>query len=319
VRGNLPPALGRQEPSGPLRLSQTGLYRNLATRELAPGVQPFKPQFELWSDGADKQRWVLLPAGQKIDTRNMDRWRFPIGTRLWKEFAKAGKRLETRLMFKRAEPDFNDEGWDMMTFVWDDGETEATLVEGGVASARGTGHEVPRQIDCKRCHRTEFERPMGFSAIQLSGPGPGLRLRQLVEQGWLSHPPPSPDGYTVPGNATARAALGYLHANCGGCHAPDTDTFRDIDMSLHLEVGKLSAVLQTPTYLTSANKATTTPKAGGRGRIRLKPGVPAESEIINRMSIRFVDPESLQMPPLGSHQIDTAGRQVVSDWIKGLP
>src|SRR5262245_34989426 len=69
-----------QTAAFPERLSETGLYSNLAAGELAPGVFAYTPAFELWSDAALKQRWILLPAGQQIDTSNMDEWRFPQGT-----------------------------------------------------------------------------------------------------------------------------------------------------------------------------------------------------------------------------------------------
>src|SRR5947209_1575763 len=50
----------------PMLLSQTGLYANIATGDLAPGVIAYEPQFGLWSDGATKKRWIKLPPGSKI-------------------------------------------------------------------------------------------------------------------------------------------------------------------------------------------------------------------------------------------------------------
>ena len=58
----------------------------------------FTPQFELWSDQADKSRWVYVPECDAIDTSDMDDWSLPVGTRLWKEFVVDGKRVETRLL-----------------------------------------------------------------------------------------------------------------------------------------------------------------------------------------------------------------------------
>ncbi len=72
--------------SGPMKLSQTGLYADFAARTLSPGVISFVPRYQLWSDGADKQRYLLLPPGSTIDTTEMDHWVFPIGTKAWKEF-----------------------------------------------------------------------------------------------------------------------------------------------------------------------------------------------------------------------------------------
>src|SRR5687767_4958187 len=73
-------------------LGSTGLFSDLATEQLSPGVRAYRPRYELWSDGAEKRRWILLPEGERIDTSNMDDWVFPVGTKLWKEFSRDGTR-----------------------------------------------------------------------------------------------------------------------------------------------------------------------------------------------------------------------------------
>ena len=98
--------LDRWRRSLPPMLSATGLYVDGSTDELAPGVHPYEPRYVLWSDGADKQRYLFIPEGSQIDTADMDEWRFPVGTKVWKEFSRDGKRLETRLFWK-TEPN----GW----------------------------------------------------------------------------------------------------------------------------------------------------------------------------------------------------------------
>ncbi len=57
-----------------LDLSCAGLYSDFASKTIAPGVVQYAPGLQLWSDGAIKTRWIQLPAGQKIDTSNMDEW-----------------------------------------------------------------------------------------------------------------------------------------------------------------------------------------------------------------------------------------------------
>lgn len=322
-RMGLPPLIDATVPSGlvPTLLSQTGLYASTAQKTLAPGVEAFAPTYTLWSDGADKYRYLRLPddTSLKIDNADMNRWRYPVGIKLWKEFRKDGKRIETRLLWKRAEPSPNDVGWEMQTYVWKDDESDAVLTTTGVVGARGTDHDVPRQIDCNRCHRIEFEAPIGFAALQLSGDGTGVRLRDLVSRGRLTTAVAAPDSFAPPGDAATKAALGYLHANCGGCHAPDSLVFPDVNMSLRLEIGKLASLQTTPTYLTTVNQMTTSVKAGARGRVRVKPGEPSNSEIWVRMGIRMVGPESLMMPPLGSHTVDATSRQLIANWIMSLP
>src|SRR4051812_6813468 len=84
----------------PILLSQTGLYADIGSELVADGVLPFAPAFPLWSDGADKRRYVFLPPGQVIDSSRMDSWGFPEGTKLWKELTRDGVRIETRLLQK---------------------------------------------------------------------------------------------------------------------------------------------------------------------------------------------------------------------------
>src|SRR5688572_22461093 len=85
----LPPA-----PRHPLprRISELGVYSDLRTGTVVADARPYVPSFELWSDGASKRRWIRLPRGARIDTSDLDAWRFPVGTELFKEFWASGKR-----------------------------------------------------------------------------------------------------------------------------------------------------------------------------------------------------------------------------------
>src|SRR5262245_5644757 len=66
----------------PLKLSETGLYDSSGA--IDPRNAPFVPQYPLWSDGAEKSRWIQLPEGARIDVSDVDAWRFPTGTKFWK-------------------------------------------------------------------------------------------------------------------------------------------------------------------------------------------------------------------------------------------
>src|SRR5262245_12020436 len=91
-------ATDNKPATAPLRLSETGLYD--ASGAIDPRNLPFVPQYPLWSDGAEKLRWVRLPEGSKIDVTDVDAWRFPAGTRFWKQFVWAGSKVETRMIWK---------------------------------------------------------------------------------------------------------------------------------------------------------------------------------------------------------------------------
>src|SRR4051812_46983589 len=94
------PACPPDAGTAPLELRCTGLYSDWTSRAVASEAMAYKPGIELWSDGAEKQRWFSLPKGTKIDTSDPDEWQFPVGTKTWKEFKHGGKRIETRFYWK---------------------------------------------------------------------------------------------------------------------------------------------------------------------------------------------------------------------------
>src|SRR6185436_16418070 len=51
----------------PATLSETGLYCDISRLVPATGVRSFRPRFALWSDGAQKRRFIQLPPGTQID------------------------------------------------------------------------------------------------------------------------------------------------------------------------------------------------------------------------------------------------------------
>src|SRR5688572_24491791 len=93
----------------PPRLAEAGLFSDITNKVVASAAIGFQPAYALWSDGADKQRWVVLPEGGAIDSSDPDHWRFPVGSRFFKEFSQSGRRLETRLI-ERFGPGDGDYG-----------------------------------------------------------------------------------------------------------------------------------------------------------------------------------------------------------------
>jgi len=291
----------------PLKLSETGLYSDTAKGTLAAGVVEYRPHYQLWTDGAVKKRWVYLPPNTKIDTSDMDYWVYPVGTKLWKEFVRDTVRVETRLLWKTSDTE-----WQMMAYQWNSTGTDADAVPGGVQNASGTQHDIPSSGDCLTCHGKMKDRAASFTAIQLSHNLGGLNLGDLISQGKLTNPPSGP--FTLPGNQTDQDALGYLHANCGVCHNDTSFVFTLVDMQLWLKTGNLGSVKTTDTYLSTANKSLTASNPS-TGKARLVPGDPATSDIHIRMNQRGT---LTQMPVLGTEIVDTVGSKAVDDWIKSL-
>ena len=109
----------------PASIECTGLYADLATKQLAPGVRSYAPAVPLWSDGAEKERWISLPPGTQIYAGDPSEWVFPVGTKVWKQFRRDGKRIETRL-FQKTQPGY----WVRTTYAWSDDESAATISPG---------------------------------------------------------------------------------------------------------------------------------------------------------------------------------------------
>jgi hypothetical protein len=306
--------------AAPETLSQSGLYANTAAGQLAPGVRPYRPRFELWSDGTEKRRWVSLPSDAQIDNTDGDFWTFPEGTRLWKEFSQDGVKLETRLLYKRG-PTPGD--WYMMSYVWNDDESDALAAPAGDPSARGTGHRVPSQAECDTCHAPMHDTALGFSAIQLdqdpATAGQLVTLDQLLVEGRLlfgtgevGYP-----HYPLPGTDNEQEILGYLHGNCSGCHNERSPVLAGVPTRpiflQRVDERFRDAIESAPAYSSTVGvRAVNTEQA----RSLIEPGDPNESAIYVRMTSR--DP-NLQMPPIGTRLVDESATLRIRAWIESMP
>jgi hypothetical protein len=318
-------------PRAPQRLSETGLYAAggaIDRRNLS-----FVPQYPLWSDGAAKSRWVFLPEGTTIDISDIDAWRFPAGTKFWKEFAWNGRKVETRMIWKAGDD------WVFATYAWTTDQTEALLVpETGIANtvetARGKRHSIPAVEDCKTCHQFSPAVVLGFNALQLSNdrdplaphaeplPPEAVTLESLVRTNRLSPMQPNPALHSPrirESDPVARAALGYLSANCGGCHNDRGplahlglvllhDTARDDAKHVNApEPARFTAVDAVGRYVVPG-----IPPDNSR---LVAPGAPERSALLHRMRSRR---PSSQMPPLGTAIVDEDAANLVRRWIEGL-
>lgn len=291
----------------PAQLSESGLYRP-GTTELAPGVRPYTPAFELWSDGAVKRRWIWLPPGTVIDTSDLDDWRFPSGTKLWKEFTRDGVRVETRLLRKTGD---GEGDWVGAAYLWSGDDAE--LTPAGADNALGTEHDVPAAERCFGCHGGRRSRVLGFSAVQLGNSSGPLTLSDAVAAGLLSAPPTG--ALKLPGTAMDQQVLGMLHANCAHCHnqrRPERlgprcyDPENDIDLAL--TAAMLGDFAQTGLSRTVIGQS-------------VKPGNADGSKLFKLYSHR--GPAApwgpTQMPPLATETVDAAGAALLKTWIDALP
>ncbi len=294
------------EPSHASKISETCLYKDMSNEIVDSRVQEYTPQYALWSDGAAKRRWIYLPENSKIDSTDMDGWSFPVGTKLWKEFKVAGKKIETRLLSKVRDgkgPQF----WDYAVYKWNEEQTEAVLTLAGDIDVLGTPHDIPNSNTCVRCHQGGSDFVLGFEAIQLSfvSQPSHLNMDRLRDQDRLTSLPTAE--FKIAGSAVDRAALGYLHVNCGSCHSPRGSVPNAVGLNFRHSLGTTS--------VTEENAYATTVGRMGYTKTLIAPGNPAGSRVLDRMVIRGTD---VQMPPSMTEVIDPVGIQTMTDWINGL-
>jgi hypothetical protein len=291
-------------------LSQAGLFEADMTT-LSSGVRPFSPRYQLWSDAATKRRWIWLPEGMQINTTDMEYWEFPVGTRLYKEFSLDGRRIETRRLEKR-----ENGSWSRVSYLWRADMTDADAVPVGAENASGTEHDVPSAQACGTCHLRMPDKILGFSAVQLAHDDvdeTAWTLSRLAADGKLSTTPPS--SIELPGDETSRAALGYLHANCGHCHHPLSVVTSRIQINLWLRTDSLADVLTTPTYQTTVNQTPLSETQPPSGALIIDPGSPETSTLFLRVDSRGAE---YSMPPLATEEVDPSGRDAVGAWIRSL-
>jgi hypothetical protein len=299
-------------------LSCTGLYLDIEDKRIARGMREFAPAVQLWSDGADKQRWIFLPEDTQIDSALSDDWKFPIGTKLFKEFSHAGRRIETRLFWKIAAT-----RWLRTAYRWNESETEAVRFDGGDIDVAGDTYHIPTAKECDQCHKGRDDRVLGFEPglLGLSG-ATGLTLSELVAEGLLTEDPALTElEIGDDGTTKAAAALGWLHVNCGvSCHNPNSAA-EGYASRLHLQLngeeldGRTSSAF--PALESGVGVSARTLR--WTGRIRIVPGSPEQSLLYELANTRDPSRPKDQMPPIASRITDPDGLRALEDWISSMP
>jgi hypothetical protein len=314
----------------PHHLDCTGLYADFASKTLATGNAPYKPGVEFWSDGADKSRFLHLPTGTKLDISSFDDWKFPAGTKAWKEFKLEGKRIETRLYWK-----IDATAWRHVVYRWNADETDAVRLDTGekIAQAGKPPYEIPATGTCIACHAGRAEPLLGVEPVSLGlSTSTGVTLASLAADGRFSQAPPATQ-LTLPddGTAKAAAALGWLHANCGACHNPSTNAGA-FYTGLHFLIrasdvipdgGGAPDAKTLDGYKTAYCVSSSRVDPDGGAYKRIRGGSPSESIVSILAGSRAPDggepSAATQMPPLVTHAVDTAGKALLDDWIAALP
>jgi uncharacterized repeat protein (TIGR03806 family) len=283
----------------------------------APGAPPLASLIPyglnapFWSDGASKDRWLGLPDGGNILVPDDGDWDFPEATVFVKHFHVGEQLAETRLFMRHP-----DGGWAGYTYRWNDAQTEATRVRGGlVAPVAGQDWIYPSEAECMFCHNKSAGYTLGLETAQLNGdhtyPQTGRTSNQIATLNAIDALTPpiagDPPAYADPADDSqpieARARV-YLHANCSFCHRPGGPTPALIDLRHGTALADTGACDVPPTI----------DDLGIPDARIIAPGDPERSELLSRMSRR----DFAGMPPVASGIPDAEGVALIRAWIDSL-
>lgn len=311
-----------------MKLSDYGFFKgDMKNQEPSEGVMPYHLNTPLFTDYAEKLRFVKLPAGATVPYNDTVVFDFPVGTALIKTFyypvdfrdpSKGRKIIETRVLLHE------EAGWKALPYIWNEEQSEAMLDVAGESTTvsyldqqgkkKTHAYVVPNMNQCKGCHnKAEKMMPIGPSAWQLNGEHDYGSVKENQLKHWQAagilagYTGNAPKGVTwndpATGSLDERARI-WLDINCAHCHRGDGPASTS---GLHLgwqEKDKLKLGVEK------------TPVAAGRGsgnlRFGIVPGKPDESILLYR--IKSTDP-GVMMPELGRTQMQPEAVALIREWI----
>lgn len=300
----------------PDRLSETGCFDPSDPTEPGPGLVSYDVASPLWSDGADKERFMAIPPGTEIEMLQDGDFVFPVGTVLVKTFMLGGKRVETRLLMRHPDGE-----WGGYTYEWNDAQTDAFLLETSKeVFVSGQSWRIPSRADCDSCHTDAANIALGPEFIQLNSDHVYASTKRRANQmetlahigmiAGLDDQDFDADqivrlfGLDDPQASVEDKARSYLHSNCSNCHRPGGPGRSDADMRFLVP-------------FSGQQMCGTFPEAGSFGLFDarlVRPGDADNSVLLHRMEAL----DSARMPAIGSSIVDSKGAGVIRQWIDGM-
>jgi len=318
----------------PLLLSQTGAFTDTANMVPSAALIPYEVNAPLWSDGALKKRWAIIPndgapyqpsVEQAVWTERYE-WFFPAGTVFVKHFEIRSddtdpsiiRRLETRFLV------LDDEGTAYgVTYRWRPDHSDADLVDiDGLeeeieiatsdTQSRFQTWTYPSTNQCMQCHTQQSRYVLGANTRQLNletyYESTNTTQNQLLawnEAGLIRNFAPAdligaPALVSVDADVSLETKVrSYLDTNCSHCHQPGGvralfDARSDTVLVAQGFINGRTAEVSSNTLLV--------------------PGDPAGSYMHERLST--LGP--VQMPPIAKNILDDAGIMTLHDYILQL-
>lgn len=305
----------------PVVLSDYRFFTDLKARTPAARVFGYTLNTPLFSDYAEKQRYLYVPAGQAASYDPAAVLKLPVGSAIVKTFgygpengsAAAFRPLETRVLLHRAS------GWVALPYVWNADLSDAVLKRAGTripvtfsdpaGRSRTISYAVPNQNQCKGCHELAGAIvPIGPTARNLNRDD---QLAKLLAAGMLDKLPaklPQLARWDDPNASRDSRAAAYLEVNCAHCHNAKGPASNS---GLWLDWNQADPV---------ARGLRKHPVAAGRGsggrEYSIDPGRPDNSILLYRM--QSTEP-GIAMPELSRATAHDEALALLTRWIAALP
>lgn len=304
----------------PEKLSEFGMFQEPIS-DLKPTDQllPYTLKMPLFSDYAEKSRFVHIPDGKQAQFDISSKVIFPEGTIIFKTFwfpeGKGKNLVETRVLF------LDESGWQAWPYVWNEEQTEAFYTPLGgstevVIANYSFEYSIPNQNQCKSCHLIDGKlTTIGPSVAQLNsevnfGSARKNQWDEWLERAWIAalpdydNIPYVPDWNNHTDGTMDQRARAYLDINCAHCHSPvGPAKTSGLNLSIH----------NNDPYSLGVRKP---PVAAGKGSggllFDIEPGKPEKSILHYRMLSN--DP-GIMMPELGRAMQHKEGLKLIEDWI----
>ncbi|WP_065187256.1 SO2930 family diheme c-type cytochrome [Shewanella woodyi] len=318
-------------------LSQYGLFID----PISPTSEPVSPGLayelstQLFTNYANKHRFIFIPEGKKANYHPTDAFQFPVGTVLTKTFsmpydtqvkgAENEIKIETRLLIHRKS------GWTTLPYLWQEGKAKLTL--GGADIPHTLNHQgevaqfdyhVPSRAECKLCHQINRDgeskiAPIGLKAhllnTEINYQGQTVNQLQLWADKELLGPLPNitevasaPSLFNKDADLTQRVK-GYLDINCAHCHrAEGFASISGLRLGFHID---------HTSYQYGVCKKPPGWDGGAKGlSFDLIPGDGEHSILLYRQELN--NPKD-RMPPIGRSLVHQEAVILIKQWIDSLP
>jgi uncharacterized repeat protein (TIGR03806 family) len=315
------------------KLSDYNFFKgNIKEQKPSYGVIPYKPNSELFSDYALKNRFVWMPKGVKATFNGDDNvLELPVGAALIKNFYyknvqpnNTTKIIETRIMIRKST------GWIFANYIWNDEQSDALLTTQSTArdlswkDANNVVHTLNYRtpevdFECLRCHSTfnnQIINPLGIKPQNINynfnyADGSKNQLNKLIEFGYLENNLPDQINSTVDFNDTSKSldlrVRSYFDANCAHCHENGGEaSSHNLRFAFNETINpvKMGVTAHAAHYLEGYNNVTVTP-----GNVNLS---------ILHYRINTENDLLYIMPPLIRTKRHTEAVQLIETWINSL-